>query len=118
MVLPREIKETSEATRHKIQEFFNTVLKMDPGEVKNINIGACHRFRGSRDTTKESIIVRFVDLQQRDYILNLAKKLPKGSGYDGMVDLPPKLFKLRGRLLKKKSELPLQRQKEAKLKYF
>lgn len=72
-----QIKETSEATRHKIQEFFNTVLKMDPGEVKNINIAACHRIRGSRDTTKESIIVRFVDLQQRDYILNLAKKLPK-----------------------------------------
>ena len=72
-----EIKETSEATRHKIQEFFNTTLKMDPGEVKNINIAVCHRICGSRDATKESIIIRFVDLQQRDYILNLAKKLPK-----------------------------------------
>ena len=37
-----ELKETSEATRHKIQEFFNTTLKMDPGEVKNINFAACH----------------------------------------------------------------------------
>ena len=105
-----EIKETSEATRHKIQEFFNTTLKMDPGEVKN-NIAACHRIRGSRDATKASIIVRFVDLQQRDYILGLAKKLPKGSGYGVMVDLPPELSKLRGRLLKKKSELPVQQQK-------
>ena len=69
--IPGEIKETSETTRHKIQEFFNTTLKMDPGEVKNINIAACHRIRGSRDATKESIIVRFVDLQQRDYILNI-----------------------------------------------
>ena len=38
-----ELKETSEATRHKIQEFFNTILNMGPGEVKNINIAACHR---------------------------------------------------------------------------
>ena len=91
-----EIKETSEATRHKIQEFFNTTIKMDPGEVKNINIAACHRIHGSRDVTKESIIVRFVDLQQRDYILNLVKKLPKGSGYGVTVDLPPELSKLRG----------------------
>ena len=90
---------------------------MDPGEVKNINIAACHRIRGSRDATK-SIIVRFVDLQQRDCILNLAKKLPKGSGYGVMVDLPPELSKLRGRLLKKKSELPFQQQKEAKLNYL
>ena len=44
-----EIKETSEATRDKIQEFFNTTLKMDPGEVKNINIAACHRIRGCDD---------------------------------------------------------------------
>ena len=100
-----EIKETSEATRHKIQEFFYTILKMDPGEVKNINIAACHRIRGSRDATKESIIVRFVNL-------------PKESGYGVMVDLPPELSKLSGRLLKKKSELPLWQQKEAKLKYF
>ena len=46
-----ELKETSEATRQKIQEFFNTILKMGPGEVKNINIAACHRIRGSRDAT-------------------------------------------------------------------
>ena len=105
-----EIKENSEAARHKIQEFFNTTLKMDPGEVKNINIAACHRIRGSRDATKESIIVRVMDLQQQDYILNLAKKLPKGSGYGVMVDQPPNLSKLRGRLLKKKSELPFQQQ--------
>ena len=91
---------------------------MDPGEVKNINIAACHRIRGSRDATKESIIARFVDLQQRDYILTLAKKLPKGSGYGVMVDLPPELSKLSGRLLKKKSELPFQQQKEAKFKYL
>ena len=35
-----------------------------------------------------------------------------------MVDLPPELSKLRGQLLKKKSELPVQQQKEAKLKYL
>ena len=35
-----------------------------------------------------------------------------------MVDLPPELSKLRGRLLKKKSELPFQQQKEAKFKYL
>ena len=91
---------------------------MDTGEVKNTNIATCHRIRGSRNTIKESIIVRFVDLQQRDYILNLAKKLPKGSGYGVIVDLPPELFKFRGWLLKKKSELPLQQQKQAKLKYL
>ena len=62
--------------------------------MKNINIAACHRIRGSRDATKEPIIVRFVDLQQSDYMLNLAKKLPKGSGYGVMVDLPPELSKL------------------------
>ena len=116
--ITEEIKETSEATRHKIQEFFNTTLKMDPGGVKNINIAACHRIRGSRDATKESIILRFVYLQQRDYIPNLAKKLQKGSGYGVMVHLPPELSKLRGRLLKKKSELPIQQQKEAKLKFL
>ena len=50
--ITEEIKETSEATRHKIQEFFNTTLKMGPGGVKNINIAACHRISGSRDATK------------------------------------------------------------------
>ena len=79
--------------------------------MKIFNIAACHRIRESRDPTKESIIVRFVDLQQRDYILNLAKKLPKGSGYGVMIDLPPELSKLRGLLLKNKSELPIQQQK-------
>ena len=62
--IAREKKETSEATRHKIEEFLNTILKTDPGEVKNNNIAACHIIRGSRGATKESIIVRFVDLQQ------------------------------------------------------
>ena len=113
-----EIKESSEVTRNKVQEFFNTVLKMDPGEVKDINIAACHRIRGSRDATKESIIIRFVDLQQRDGILYRARKLQKGSGFGVMVDLPPELSKLRGKLLKKKSELPPQQQKDAKLKYL
>ena len=42
--ITRESKETSEATRHKIQQFFNTTLKMDPGEVKNINIAAATEF--------------------------------------------------------------------------
>ena len=53
-----EIKETSEATRHKIQEVFSTSLKVEPREVKNINIAACHRIRGGRDATENSIIVR------------------------------------------------------------
>ena len=37
-----EIKETSEATRHKIQEYFNTTLKMDPGKAKTL-ISQRHR---------------------------------------------------------------------------
>ena len=45
--ITEEMKETSEATRHTIQEFFNTTSKLDPGEVKNINIAACHRIRGN-----------------------------------------------------------------------
>ena len=49
---------------------------------------------------------------------NLAKNLPKGSSYGVMVGLPPELSKLRGRLLKKKNELPFQQKKEAKLKYL
>ena len=51
-------------------------------------------------------------------MLNLAKKLPKCLGYGVMVDLPTELSKFRGRFHKKKSELPLEQQKEAKLKYF
>ena len=102
-----ELKESSDVSRQKVQDFFNTTIKMDPIDVKNINIAACHRIRGSRDVSKASLIVRFVDLQQRDYILSLAKKLPKGSGFGVMVDLPPELAKLRGRLLKKKRELTL-----------
>lgn len=69
-------------------------------------------------TSKTSLIVRFVDLQQRDYILSLAKNLRKGLGYGVTVDLPPELAKLRGRLLKKKRDLPPEQQKEAKLKYI
>ena len=92
---------------------------MNLDEVKNIMIAACHRIRGSRDAAKESIIItRFVDLQQRDYILSQGRKLPRGSGYGVMVDLPPELSKLnRGQVLKKKKELP-QQQKDAKLKYL
>jgi len=43
-----EIKEASEATRHKIQEFYNTILKTDPGEVKNNNIAASQNSRKPR----------------------------------------------------------------------
>ena len=64
--------------------------------------------------SKASLIIRFVDLQQRDHTLSLAKNLPKGSGYGVMVDLPPELAKLRGRLLKKKRELLPEQPKKAK----
>lgn len=104
--------------KEKVHKFFNTTLKIDPSEVKNIDIAAWHRIGGSCYATKELIIVTFVDLQQWNCILNLAKKFPKGSGYGVMVDLPPELSKLRGCLLKKKRELPFQQQKEAKFKYL
>ena len=68
--------------------------------------------------SKASLIIRFVGLQQRDYILSLAKNLPKGSDYGVMVDLPPELANLRDQLLKKKRELPPEQQTEAKLKYL
>ena len=75
-----ELKEFSDVSRQKFQEFIKTILKMDPIDLKNIHIAACHRIRGSRDVSKASLIIRFVDLQLRRSCSQSSQESPKGVG--------------------------------------
>ena len=75
-----------------------------------------HRLKSGGERGKD-IIVRMVSLIDRNEILKAAKKLVPGSGFSVVPDLPPSLSKLRGELLRRRSEMSVA-EKKTRLVYL
>ena len=76
-----------------------------------------HRLKSGGERGKD-IIVRMVSLIDRNEILKAAKKLVPGSGFSVVPDLPPSLSKLRGELLRRRSEMSVAEKKKTRLVYL
>jgi hypothetical protein len=86
-------------------------------EIDNIQFAAVHRLKFGSERDKD-IIVRMVNLIDRDEILKAARKLVQGSGLSVVPDLPPSLSKLRGELLRCRSEMSVAEKKKTLLVYL
>lgn len=86
-------------------------------EIDSIQFAAAHRLKFRSERGKD-IIVRMVSLIDRDEILKAARKFVPGSGFSVFPDLPPSLSKLRGELLRRRSELSVAEKKKTRLVYL
>ena len=115
--IPGDKFERPHITEEEVRKFMKNCLEMTEAQINKITFAASHRLP-SGPVGKKNIIVRLVNLHDRDKIMEAAYKLKKGSGYGVAQDLPPELARERDRLLKKKSNLPKEERKNAKLLYF
>lgn len=113
--IPGSLNETSSATKKVIKNFLVNDLKMPKDTVDSIQFGAAHRLPGGREG-KKNIIVRFVDLVDRDLVLNSTRNLSRGSNMAVMTDLPPEIAKRRSELLGKRFEMPVDQRKHYRVK--
>lgn len=109
--------ESPRATLHLVQSFLIETLGYKQEEIDNIQFAAAHRLKFGSERGKD-IIVRMVSLIDRDEILKAARKLVPGSGFSVVPDLPPSLSKLRGELLRRRSELSVAEKKKTRLVYL
>ena len=112
--IPGSANEGGRVTLTKVTEFFKNTLKVPAETVDDMEFQACHRLPGGTEV-KNNIILRFANLLDRDDVLSYAMKLPPKSGYSVVVDLPKSVAMLRGLLLKKRSEMPVEDRKKCKL---
>ena len=112
-----DAREPGRKTLEKVTSFFRETLKVPKKILDNMNFAACHRLPGGPDK-KKNIIVRFVNLLDRDDVMSLAMKLPTGSGYSISPDLPPKIAEVRHHLLKKRSEMSPEDKKQCQIVYL
>lgn len=103
-------KEASEVTHEIIVKFLHEKLSISLESAESILIENSHRVQKNPKSTykpdaPEAVIVKFVRMEDRNMILNLArfKTLPKG--YAVRTDLPVHLKKKRGELARKAYEL-------------
>ena len=90
-------------TRNTVKDFGKNKLKLAGAD--KLDLAACHRLSPSADA---GIIVRFVDLNDRNMWLNNAKNL-KSTNQNVSIspDLPPVLRGLKSDILKQGKSLPL-----------
>ena len=100
-----------------VQAFLIETLGYKQEEIDNIQFAAVHRLKFGSERGKD-IIVRMVSLIDRDEILKAARKLVSGSGFSVVPDLPPSLSKLRGELLRRRSEMSVAEKKNTRLVYL
>ena len=110
-------KEHPSKTLAMVKVFMNTKLYLNETRVGQMPIAAVHRLPSGPET-KRNIILRLVNLIDRDAILSAAKNLGQGSGYSVVPDLPPSLATRRGELLKERSEMSEQDKKKCRLVYL
>ena len=109
-----EAGEDPSTTRREILAFAENKLKVK----KAAPMMACHRLSQTKDA---GIIVRFVDLADRDAWLAGTKHLrstANGAKYSISPDLPPKLRPLKDEIMKKRKELEPSRKKQATVRYL
>jgi len=109
--------EPPKTTQTVVRVFLNTKLGFDTEHVKNMLFTAVHRLP-SGPTDKRNVILRLSNLIDRDEILMTATKLPPGSGFSVVPDLPPILASRRGELLRERSAMSVEERRKYRLAYL
>ena len=109
--------ESPRETLHLVQVFLREMLVYKQEDIDNIQCAAVHRLKFGCEQG-EDIIVRLVSLVDRDEMLKAARKLVPWSGFSVFPDLPPSLSKLRGELLRRRSEMSVAEKKKTRLVYL
>lgn len=111
--LPGKEKESPDDTIKEVLKLGRDILK-----VPEPQISACHRLSKTKDST---IVVRFVNLHDRDQWLSSAGQLknfrPQNSTIGISPNLPPILGKLRKNIFTKRTKLSPDEKKKAKVRY-
>ena len=111
--LKGEAKEHDSLTREKVKTFGKEGLKVT--DADSHNFAACHRLAQNKDS---GVIVKFLDLSQRNMWLTNAKNL-KGSQYRVSItpDLHPCLRKLKINVLQMRKDLTSDQRNGANVRY-
>ena len=112
-------------TRNAVKDFAQAALKLSPDDITSTVFQACHRLSQKENA---GIIIRFVDLTDRDKWLAGAKNIqsyiselrpPNPDKKISMaIDLPPNIRPLKDNLMKKRRELPFEKRRRSKLRYL
>ena len=106
--------EEGEVTRQTCKDFAKTALKVDDAEATIFS--ACHRLSQNPNA---GIIIRFVDLAQRDRWLSGTKYL---KNYNKKIsispDLPPVLRPLKDELMQTRAQLPAQQKQKSRVRFI
>ena len=94
-----DVKETPKETSITRNFMVNT-LKLERREVDGMLFAAAHRLHSGKEGRK-NIIVKFVNIHDRDICLEKAFKMPRGTGLGVSVDFPRAVAMERDRLLNK-----------------
>lgn len=97
-------------------DFLVSTLHLDKKQTVSMLFTAVHRLPGGRDN-KNNIILRLSNLMDRDEILEAAYKLPKGSGFSVVPDVPRSVSERRSSLLRDLGDMPVGERKKYKLVY-
>ena len=109
-----DAKEDGAVTRQSCIDFAKTVLKVTDADPTAF--AACHRLSQEANA---GIIVRFVDLAQRDSWLSGTKHLKNYSGKVSISpDLPPFIRPMKDELMEVRSKLPRDFKLKSKLKFL
>ena len=119
--------ESPMVTEEKVRAFFSRDLNLNE---RSMIFAAVHRLpvrnsnttgqtRASRGTIVPNILVRFINIQDRDGVIQAAvKKLNQGSGISVVPDLPPTINKIRQTLLLQRKSMSKEEKKKVKLVYL
>ena len=91
---------TNEDVDSVIRDFFQKKLKIDEKSVKGMLIANAHRVprRSDVNNQPDPIIVKFLQMRDREKVYNARKNLKKGSKVSVLTDLPSVLKEKRGEL--------------------
>ena len=106
--------EDEAVTRQTCKDFAKTVFKVDDAEATLFS--ACHRLSQKPNA---GIIIRFVDLAQRDRWLSGTKNLKNYSKKVSISpDLPPILRPLKDELMQRRAQLPVQQKQKSRVRFI
>ena len=110
------VGEKPRETEKKVRNFLIATLHFGEPKANSMLFTAVHRLPSGRDS-KNNIILRLSSLMDRDEVLEAAFKLPRGSGFSVVPDVPRSVSERRAMLLKELNEKPVAERKSYKLVY-
>ena len=96
--------------------FLKEQLKMEESFATSVLLQAIHRLPGG-DDSKCKVIVRFLNILDRDAVMQAARNLKKGSGFSVIPDLNPESNKLRYELFNELYAMPVEEKKHYQIRY-